>query len=319
MLRARDVPVVIHEAGNYPRHRICGEFLCGRGPEVIHQLGAEELLKQALPARDCAWFGPKGLFYKTSLPVAALSLSRHVLDAGLASLFSARGGELITSSRMQPDPLVEGQVLACGRNASGPHWVGVKQHYDGLLTTSDLEMHCGRGGYIGLCRIHGDRVNVCGLFRSPLSGRAESRSQLPLEFARAVGLTDLAQRLDQAVPVTGTLSGVSRLRFGHTGQPGFSIGDAFAQIPPFSGNGMSMALEAGILAAPTFAAYSAQRLSWNQACAEAYGRLRRAFRLRLTVARLIHPFLWHPAASGIAPIMARSRCLPFLPVLRLTR
>ena len=28
-LRQRDVPVTIHEAGNYPRHRVCGEFSNG--------------------------------------------------------------------------------------------------------------------------------------------------------------------------------------------------------------------------------------------------------------------------------------------------
>ncbi|HZI32692.1 MAG TPA: NAD(P)-binding protein, partial [Candidatus Binatia bacterium] len=30
-LRRRDVPVTILEAGEYPRHRVCGEFISGRG------------------------------------------------------------------------------------------------------------------------------------------------------------------------------------------------------------------------------------------------------------------------------------------------
>jgi 2-polyprenyl-6-methoxyphenol hydroxylase-like FAD-dependent oxidoreductase len=30
-LRRRGVPAALWEAGHYPRHRVCGEFICGRG------------------------------------------------------------------------------------------------------------------------------------------------------------------------------------------------------------------------------------------------------------------------------------------------
>ena len=30
-LRENSVPVHIYEAGTYPRHRVCGEFISGRG------------------------------------------------------------------------------------------------------------------------------------------------------------------------------------------------------------------------------------------------------------------------------------------------
>src|SRR5579863_2989570 len=38
-LRQRDVPVTIHESGDYPRHRVCGEFISGRGQLVLDRLG----------------------------------------------------------------------------------------------------------------------------------------------------------------------------------------------------------------------------------------------------------------------------------------
>ena len=41
-LRQRGVPVTIQEVGNYPRHRVCGEFICGRGLEVLRELGLHE-------------------------------------------------------------------------------------------------------------------------------------------------------------------------------------------------------------------------------------------------------------------------------------
>ena len=34
-LRQRGVPVTVYEAGRYPRHRVCGEFISGRGQKTF--------------------------------------------------------------------------------------------------------------------------------------------------------------------------------------------------------------------------------------------------------------------------------------------
>mgnify|MGYP001386703205 CR=1 FL=1 len=55
-LRRRGVPVAIWEAGHYPRHRVCGEFISGRGQETLTRLGLRELLDRAgaIPAQTAA-------------------------------------------------------------------------------------------------------------------------------------------------------------------------------------------------------------------------------------------------------------------------
>ena len=37
-LRRNDVPVSVIEAGHYPRHRVCGEFISGEGLRVLDGL-----------------------------------------------------------------------------------------------------------------------------------------------------------------------------------------------------------------------------------------------------------------------------------------
>ena len=37
-LRQRQIPVAVWEAGNYPRHRVCGEFISGRGQQTLERL-----------------------------------------------------------------------------------------------------------------------------------------------------------------------------------------------------------------------------------------------------------------------------------------
>ena len=63
----------------------------------------------------------------------------------------------------------EGIVRATGRRAqpaeNGSRWFGLKAHARNVPLTADLEMHVSPRGYVGLCRVDGGVVNVCGLFR----------------------------------------------------------------------------------------------------------------------------------------------------------
>ena len=38
-LRQLDVKTRISESGTYPRHRVCGEFISGRGVKLLRELG----------------------------------------------------------------------------------------------------------------------------------------------------------------------------------------------------------------------------------------------------------------------------------------
>jgi 2-polyprenyl-6-methoxyphenol hydroxylase-like FAD-dependent oxidoreductase len=61
-LRQRDVPVTLYEAGHYPRHRVCGEFISGRGQQSLVRLGLADWITRhgAVPARTDAFFTVSG-------------------------------------------------------------------------------------------------------------------------------------------------------------------------------------------------------------------------------------------------------------------
>jgi len=46
-LRQRGVPVTLWEAKRYPRHRVCGEFISGRGQRTLVRLGLMEKMRNA--------------------------------------------------------------------------------------------------------------------------------------------------------------------------------------------------------------------------------------------------------------------------------
>ena len=65
--------------------------------------------------------------------------------------------------------LGEGIVRASGRRAqsteNGWRWFGLKAHARNVNLSADLEMHVSADHYVGVNRINGGEVNVCGLFR----------------------------------------------------------------------------------------------------------------------------------------------------------
>ncbi|MEI9864945.1 MAG: hypothetical protein WDN00_10400 [Limisphaerales bacterium] len=85
-LRQRNIPVTIHEMGSYPRHRVCGEFISGRGQATLTRLGLRELFDQAgaISAQSTAFFSATKSTPPRPLPSAAICLSRFTLDAVLA-------------------------------------------------------------------------------------------------------------------------------------------------------------------------------------------------------------------------------------------
>src|SRR5580704_2012545 len=82
-LRQRDMPVTIWEAGHYPRHRVCGEFISGNGQAVLERLGLLARCHQtgAIYARTVMFIRGSSRSPVRRLSEPALCLSRHALDA----------------------------------------------------------------------------------------------------------------------------------------------------------------------------------------------------------------------------------------------
>ena len=122
-------------------------------------------------------------------------------------------------------------------------------------------MHVSAHGYVGLCKINGGEVNICGLFRK----RADENWR-----GQKLGVICCA-----ASPVRLCASGWparNLMKIPFAPSPGFHcdrskpaiaheicVGDAITMIPPVTGNGMSMAFESAELAVAPLAAWSRGR------------------------------------------------------------
>lgn len=284
-LRQHGVPVTIVEAGHYPRHRVCGEFISGRGLAALSRLGVQSALLGwgARTATTAAFFSAGSRASAHSLPQASISISRFVLDAALARMFSDLGGELRTGERWT-SPMGEGMVRTSGRRpeatTQGWRWFGLKVHARNLSLTADLEMHFVPAGYVGLNQLSGDEVNVCGLFRSATA--VPDRAQGWRVWLRGPDGSTLQSRLASAHFIDDSFTAIAglslRSRRART-RPEACLGDALTMIPPLTGNGMSMAFEAAELAREPLRRYSQEGQPWAptqqaiaRACDAAFGR-----------------------------------------------
>lgn len=306
-LRRRGVPVRLVEAAAYPRHRVCGEFISGLSETELAELDCGDIFAKAARPRETAWFEGGREWLRRDLPAAAIGLSRHVLDAGLARRFVELGGGLRCGERFSGDG--EGVVWATGRPRQGSGWLGLKAHFEGLELSAVLELHLQNRGYVGLTKVEEGRVNVCGLFRrsEPLKGGG-----LPAA-CREAGLPELAEKLENAALIAGSLKGVSNFSLGWQPVPPgrVSVGDAAAMIPPFTGNGMAMAMQSALLVAEPLARWSRGESSWSQTAGVVRREQRIRFGPRLRWARWLHRLLLHRTGRQMARLFLRSGLVRF--------
>ena len=310
-LRRRGIPVTIVEMGHYPRHRICGEFINGRGIEVLERLELVDLLRQAgaISARTVVFYSGRTQSPSRRLEMPALCLSRFDLDACLAQQFRQLGGELHEGQRFSQAAPCEGIVHASGRRArpveNGWRWFGMKAHAQHVSLAADLEMHVLENGYVGLCRLKGNLVNVCGLFRRPsVADRPAPPWQKLLTGPAGTGLH---VRMATAVFDEESFCAVAGLalrpqRASELAQ--CSIGDALTMNPPVTGNGMSMAFESAEIATEPLAAYSRGDVRWGAAQQAVARACDERFRKRLTWAKWLQWLMFVPALRDRMGAMA---------------
>ncbi|MEO6875418.1 MAG: hypothetical protein ABI222_11425 [Opitutaceae bacterium] len=311
------VPTTVVEAGDYPRHRVCGEFITGLRPSTIARLGLAPILADALSHREVAWFIRDQPARVQRLPSPALGLSRFALDARLAAAFVAAGGTLQTHTRVTDTSAPAGRVFATGRRRSRSTWLGLKIHARNLLLARELELHLGDQGYVGLSRIEGGEVNICGLFR-----RRELCAKGPdliLGYLQAAGLSALVQRLAGAQLDPASFCAVAAVGFDRrvARADRVRVGDTCAMIPPFTGNGMAMAFQSAEAVLDPLLAYAAGRLTWAACCRNCDRQLRRRFRVRLASAALLHPYFLQPRRQFWLASLNRAQLLPLRPLYAL--
>jgi flavin-dependent dehydrogenase len=262
-------PLVI-EGGTYPSHKVCGEFISPSGVAILKKWDIHPL-----PIYQARWHSTSQTLNFT-FPIPAGSLSHLTLDPQLVHQIFKQEVKILTNTKVQDlspsfsinEPhslqLSSGEkifakhlLIAAGRlprfsgNPPCKRYMGFKAHFTGLELQSTLHMFSFSGSYLGVVPIENGNANVACLAKIKNVEKAFS----PQHYMRnLLGAHPLLSRLlasghnlfeewmEAYVPEFGLRSPPDWPRT-------YWIGDAAHTIPPASGNGLSLALASGYLAA----------------------------------------------------------------------
>jgi menaquinone-9 beta-reductase len=318
----RAVTLIEKEQGAH--HKVCGEFLSREAVVYLRQAGVDPLgLGAALITRVCVSSGPK--VAEAQLPFQALSLSRHLLDEVLLARAQEEGctvrrGVCVDGLKRDGDGWVvetrggerfsaQAVFLASGKHDlrgwnRGPgrqtNLVGFKLHWrlkaaQTRALREVMELFLFPGGYGGLSLVERDVANLCLVVRR---GKLSAQGGWP-ELLRTIRKdnSQLARLLEGAQPMWDRPLAISPIPYGYLTRRRediWCVGDQAAVIPSFTGDGMSIALHSGVMAAQMFLE--------SRTVAEFNRALRRQLRNGMLVATLLSRAMVSEFGRRIAPL-----------------
>ncbi|HEY4675825.1 MAG TPA: NAD(P)/FAD-dependent oxidoreductase [Candidatus Angelobacter sp.] len=286
-----DAKVLLLEKDRFPRQKVCGEFVSPESLGLLHGFLEDGRFQ------SCAQVVSSRIFLDNKilkLPVspAAQSIPRFDLDPALfaaARNAGVTGYEGVAIKGVQHDELfhvrtsestyaARAVVNATGRwskltqfdVAGKDKWIGLKAHFTEPSPPQTVDLYFFPGGYCGVTPVGPNSVNACAMVR------ADAAHTLEDVFAKEPRLFQRSRAWQPLFPTVTT----SPLYFREpeTDSDGmFLAGDAAGFIDPFAGDGISLALQSGTLAAQFIVPFLRESCSLEEAHQQYQAAYRKRF------------------------------------------
>lgn len=269
--------VTLFEKAKGPHHKVCGEFISHEGQAVLRHVGLMNDLKQGEQVETFR-LSHRDERASVRLPFKAYSYSRYRLDEALLSKCEDHGVRLL---RGQPIRVLERNaqrwrvatteasdafdhvVLATGKHdVRGYGRTAGQSDYTGFKLSLRLRPEAAQtiqghvdimlfdGGYAGLGMTEEGNATLALIVRRAVFARNDH--DFESLYSRIIGENRWAAwLLDGACRVFDKTLSIAGIPYGYVfrgeGQEGlYRVGDQFAVIPSFSGDGISLALTTGL-------------------------------------------------------------------------
>ncbi len=343
--------VTLLEKDDYPRHKVCGEYVGNESRPFLERLGLDADGLHLPRIHRLQLSDGRGRTVEAPLQLGGLGISRYALDAALRDLAVAAGVAVQTRCKVTAVQRLESafSVEAGGRTLTArvvlgawgkranldaqferPHlrgadprldgWVGIKHHIRIDHPDDQIALHNFAGGYCGMSRVEDGRTCLCYLVRGEALRRAGGRiDRLEQTVLRRNPHLDRVWREAEFLfekPLA--ISQVSFQKRQAVEDGVLVLGDAAGLIAPLCGNGMSMAFGAAQLAGQYVPAFLRGELSHDGLEAAYRNAWQQRFGRRLKAGRLLQARFGGEALT--AGFIGLLRAFPFLkrPLIRAT-
>ena len=296
--------VILIEKNEYPKHKVCGEYISNEVLPYLQWLDADPLTTGAKKINRFQLSTTRGKTIATKLPLGGFGVSRYTLDHFLFQKALQNNctvlQDMVTDVKFENDLFFvttkEGTALtaktvigAFGKRSNmdiklersfiknRSPFIGVKTHLKADFPEDLVAIHNFKGGYCGVSKVENGSLNVCFLANYKTFQQYKNIESFKQEVMYKN--QHLKNIFENSIPVFEQPLTISQVSFSNKSPVEHHIlmcGDAAGMIHPLCGNGMAMAVHSAKIAAELVIDYfnkniksqheleAAYRLQWNK-------------------------------------------------------
>jgi len=328
-LSTRKKRVLLIEKNEYPKHKVCGEYISNEVLPYLNSLGINPINEGAKQITKVHISTTKSNLIKGELPLGGFGMSRYFLDNLLVKKAHLNGVQILKDTvdsiyfkkdsftiTTKSSGVFQSKITigAFGKRSSLDQkmkrkfiqkkspYLAVKIHVKGVFPENLVALHNFKGGYCGVSKVEDNAINVCYI--------TEYRS-----FKKHKNITDFQEQVvfknkhlrkifKETSPVFEKPLTISQVSF-QTKNPVedhiIMCGDTAGMIHPLCGNGMGMAISSAQLASIRILQFLNGEIKTREGLEKQYLRdWNKEFKIRLKTGHFIAWLFRNQTISQIA-------------------
>ena len=331
--------VLLIEKNEYPKHKVCGEYISNEVLPYLDFLEVNPFDFGAVKIKNFQLSTTKNNIISAKLPLGGFGISRYTLDLALAEKAKENGVTILQDTVLDVAFLKDFFQVETKQNsiytskiaigAFGKRslldvkmqrnfiqkkspYLGVKIHVKGNFKEDLVALHNFKGGYCGVSKVENNAINLCYITNYATFKKYKNIA----DFQEQVVFKNrfLKEIFQNSEAIFEKPLSISQISF-ETKKPVedhvLMCGDSAGMIHPLCGNGMSMAIQSAQLASKLILNYFNGEIETRKELEKQYIRQwNRKFSLRLKAGHFIAMlFRKDTIASVLLQILKK---LPFL-------
>lgn len=320
--------VILIEKNDYPKHKVCGEYISNEVLPYFKGLGIDIAELEPSVISKLEFSTVKGKTISSILPLGGFGISRYELDYYLSKKAILNGCQIIqhtvidiqftddsfTISTTNNIEIQSKVVLgAFGKRSTIDQklnrnfflqktpWLGVKAHYSGEFPSDLVGLHNFKGGYCGVSKVENDAINICYLadYESFKKYKNIEDFQLHVMYKNP-HLKSIFENCKLIFEKPLTISQISFDKKNTVENHILMIGDTAGLIHPLCGNGMAMAIHSAKLASELVIDFLEEKISSRKILEEKYTQIwNENFKSRLATGRFLSKILQREKLASV--------------------
>lgn len=268
--------VLLIEKNEFPKHKVCGEYISNEVLPYLNSLGIDPIKEGAKQVSKVELTTVKSNLIESNLPLGGFGMSRYFLDDLLAKKAKSKGVKIVQdivfsvdfnegffTIQTKTEATFQSKIVigAFGKRSTldvkmnrdfikkKSPYLAVKTHVKGDFPEDVVALHNFKGGYCGVSKVENDSINLCYI----ADYKSFKKYKNIEEFQEQVIFKNhyLKEVFKNSKPVFEKPLTISQISF-ETKKPVenhiIMCGDTAGMIHPLCGNGMGMAIASAQMA-----------------------------------------------------------------------